>query len=282
MQSIILKNLTQIVEDEKNRGRNNLYIRSALKEYLQVYMLNFIYTHQKYSKIFVFTGGTCLRHCFGLNRLSEDLDFDLTKNINSQKLAKELDYYWKNNLKEENVLVSVRQRGKQILQRFSVLNKLGLTNGQESPVLYVKTDLSPMITKSYEVKVTLNHMYGFSYLIRHYDLPSLMASKIHAVLFRQRLFGKKNLEVVKGRDFFDLLWFLQNKVDFNLPRLQVVMNQKINKREVWKMIDKRVGWAMKNKDSFARDLLPFIENQEIIKDFVDTYQKQYLDLRKTI
>ena len=268
MQSIITQNLADIVIREKNKGRNPLYIRSALKEYLQVYMLNFIYTHKEYSKIFLFTGGTCLRHCFGLNRLSEDIDFDLTYNVNPQEIARELITYWKNRFGEENVLISVRQRGKQILQRFSVLRELGLASGQESPVLYVKTDLSPIQTKIYDTQTTLKHLYGFSYLVNHYDLPSLMAGKIHAL--------------VKGRDFFDLLWFLQNKVKLNLPRLQALMKKKVNESEVWDMVDERVNWAMKQKDSFTRDLLPFIENQDIVVSFVETYQKQYVTARRSI
>lgn len=282
MQSIITQNLADIVENEKTKGRNPLYIRSALKEYLQVYMLNFIYTHKEYSKIFLFTGGTCLRHCFGLNRLSEDIDFDLTCDIDPDEIARELITYWKNRFGEENVLVSVRQRGKQILQKFSVLRELGLATTQESPVLYVKTDLSPIQTKIYDTQTTLKHLYGFSYLVNHYDLPSLMAGKIHAVIFRQRFAGREDREVVKGRDFFDLLWFLQNKVKLNLPRVQALMKRKVNELEVWEMVDERVKWAMKLKDSFARDLLPFIENQEIVVDFAETYQKQYTIARTGI
>lgn len=280
MQSIIAQNLADIVAKEKSKGRNPLYIRSALKEYLQVYMLNFIYTHKEYSKIFLFTGGTCLRHCFGLNRLSEDIDFDLTDDVDPQEMVRELIAYWKNRFGEENVLVSVRQKGKQILQKFPVLGELGLASDQESSMLYVKTDFSPIQTKIYNTQTTLKHLYGFSYLVNHYDLPSLMAGKVHAVIFRQRFAGREDREVVKGRDFFDLLWFMQNKVNLNLPRFQALMKKKVKEPEVWDMVDERVRWAMKQKDSFARDLLPFIENQEIVVGFVDSYQKQYVAARR--
>lgn len=279
MQSIIKKNLINIVSEEKEKGSNPMYIRSKLKEYLQVYMLNFIFTHPKYSKIFIFTGGTALRHCFGLNRLSEDVDFDLTENIDVEKVAEDLRKYWKNKFGEENVLITIKQGGRQILQRFSVLRDLGLANDQESPVLYVKTDISPLSSKFYKSETTLKHMYGFSYLVTHYDLESLMASKIHAVLFRERLEGRDNIEAVKGRDFFDLLWFLQNKVEFNLDRFTDLIGKKVTREEVWKMVDKRIDWVMGKKDQFSRDLLPFIDNQEIIKDYVQSYKNQYLSQR---
>lgn len=278
MQSIIIQSLAKIVEDEKENGQSTLFIRSRLKEYLQVYTLNYIYTHKRYSKIFIFTGGTCLRHCYGLNRLSEDVDFDLLENIDPEEFAKELTLYWKNKFGEE-VSVSVKQQGRQILQKFNVLYDLGLATGQESPILYVKTDISLIASKYYKLETTLKSLYGFSYLVTHYDLPTLMASKIHALLFRERLEGRENTEAVKGRDFFDLIWFLQNKVGFRLDRFGDFMGKKIEEQVVWKMVDKRVDWVMNKKDQFSRDLLPFIENQEIVNDYVETYKKQYLSLR---
>lgn len=279
MQSIIKKKLIKIVSEEKENGSNPMYIRSKLKEYLQVYMLNFIFTHPKYSKIFIFTGGTALRHCFGLNRLSEDVDFDLTENINIEKVADDLRSYWKSQFGEEDVLITIKQGGRQLLQRFSVLRDLGLADSQESPVLYVKTDISSLPSKYYKLDTTLKNLYGFSYLMTHYDLESLMASKIHAVLFRDRLEGIDNIEAVKGRDFFDLVWFLQNKVEFNLDRFADLIGKKISRQEVWEMVDKRVDWVMNRKDQFSRDLLPFIDNQEIIKDYVQNYKNQYLSKR---
>jgi len=65
----ILKDL--IAKSETN---NKLFKRNVLKGYLQVLVLDFIYSDPDYSQLF-FYGGSCLAHCFGLNRLSEDLDF---------------------------------------------------------------------------------------------------------------------------------------------------------------------------------------------------------------
>ena len=63
-------------------SRNNLYKRNLLKEYLQIVVLDFIYSHPVYSQL-LFYGGSALAHCFDLQRLSEDLDFiDETKKVN--------------------------------------------------------------------------------------------------------------------------------------------------------------------------------------------------------
>ena len=59
---------------EHSGAQNLLFRRNLLKEYLQVVVLDYLYSHPDYSEL-VFYGGSCLAHCFGLKRLSEDLDF---------------------------------------------------------------------------------------------------------------------------------------------------------------------------------------------------------------
>ncbi len=46
-----------------------------MKEVLQAYVLDYLYNHPSYRRL-NFYGGTCLHVVYGLNRLSEDLDFD--------------------------------------------------------------------------------------------------------------------------------------------------------------------------------------------------------------
>ena len=71
---MIIDNLKTVLD--QNQNKNSLYLRNLLKEQLQFYLLNYIYTSQ-YGDTFIFKGGTCLRVCFDLPRLSEDLDFDV-------------------------------------------------------------------------------------------------------------------------------------------------------------------------------------------------------------
>ena len=54
MQSVVIKDLMGIVADERRRERHPMYLRTVLKEYLQVFILNFIYTHPRYSKKIIF------------------------------------------------------------------------------------------------------------------------------------------------------------------------------------------------------------------------------------
>ena len=70
------KTLENIVQEKKRLGLPGFVIKNILKEYLQYPVLSFIYNDKKY-KSMIFIGGSCLRTCFDLPRLSEDLDFDL-------------------------------------------------------------------------------------------------------------------------------------------------------------------------------------------------------------
>jgi hypothetical protein len=55
--------------------------------------------------------------------------------------------------------------------------------------------------------------------VRVYDLPSLFAGKLHAVLCRN---WKSR---VKGRDFYDLIWYVGRRVPLNLAHLEARMRQ---------------------------------------------------------
>ncbi len=85
----VLKNIIN-----ESSSMNNMFKRNLLKEYLQIVVLDFIYSHPTYSQL-LFYGGSALAHCFDLQRLSEDLDFiDEEKKINVGKLAKDLENYF--------------------------------------------------------------------------------------------------------------------------------------------------------------------------------------------
>ena len=57
----------------------------ALKEELQFYVLDFIYHHPEYSK-WIMYGGSALRICYDLDRMSVDLDFEVSHTIDNELL----------------------------------------------------------------------------------------------------------------------------------------------------------------------------------------------------
>ena len=86
---MIFDDLKKIVR--ANAGLSgNAYLLNLLKEKLQDYILYFIGAHKEFNGL-IFTGGTCLRKIYGLNRLSVDLDLDYAdENFSHDAFAEKL------------------------------------------------------------------------------------------------------------------------------------------------------------------------------------------------
>ena len=273
---MIIEELKSLINSSSIQNKSNLYIRSLLKEFLQVYVLNFIYLNPNYNKNFLFTGGTCLRHCFGLNRLSEDLDFDLKNEIDANNLKSSIEAYFKTEFMYDGLQVSILQKGRQLLLKFPVLKELKLATESESDLLYIKLDMSLMASKIYNQNSTLKSINNFNYLVTHYDLPTLFASKIVTILTRQRFLGKENINVIKGRDYFDLLWFLDKKVIPNLDRINDLLESSYTTTDIVGLVDEKVQIATTiSRQYFKQDLLPFIDNPLILDGYIENFAKNY-------
>src|SRR5690606_24030167 len=98
----------------------------------------------------------------------------------------------------------------------------------------------------------------FSY--RVLDLPSLFAGKLHAVLCREW-----KGERIKGRDFYDFLWYVKHKVSPNLPYLESKLRQSGNWDE-GELTKEKLQTLLKNKfevlnwENAKKDVLPFIKD----------------------
>jgi hypothetical protein len=94
-----------------------------------------------------------------------------------------------------------------------------------------------------------------TFLIQHYDLPSLLAGKLHAAIVRK---------YAKGRDWYDLLWYLSQRppVEPNLPLLQNALDQTqgVGRHEAgkWKALVRERIKALDMK-ALADDVSPFLE-----------------------
>ena len=279
MASMIINELKEIIREQTQKGFSDAYIRNALKEYLQVYVLNYLYTTDQYKQSLIFTGGTCLRHCFNLNRLSEDIDFDQLSTVDIKQLANDLLGYFSKKYLYSDLKVSIKQRGRQLLLKFPVLRALKLVTQSESDLLYVKLDISLSESKNFQTKTTLKNIYGFNYVMRHYSLSDLMSGKIAAVLTRQRFWGESNQATIKGRDYFDLLWFLDKQIIPNPQRINDLIKENLSSKELVDRLNEKVDLATgKFKLDFKRDLLPFVALSETsISDYLESYQSNYLD-----
>ena len=122
-------------------------------------------------------------------------------------------------------------------------------------------DTNPPKHAMYETKYRL---LPIPYEITMYDMPSLFAGKIHAVLCR----AWKNR--IKGRDLYDYVFYISRKTKLNLDHLSArlaqsgfdLKNEQLTIQDVKEMLIKR----FKSID-FAQarqDVIPFIQNPSVL------------------
>lgn len=195
--------------------------RSALREIMQEVALTGLYRSGFFEKA-AFYGGTALRIFHGLPRFSEDLDFSLLE----KNAEFSLDPFMKAILLEFESLgmkVSVRSKEKAkvsaiesaflksetLWNEFS-LDEILLFNRSEEPInlkIKLEVDTQPPLGFYTEEKLLLKPI---SCYIKCFSLADLFAGKMHALLFRKW----KNR--VKGRDWFDLEWYIKQGIPVHL------------------------------------------------------------------
>jgi len=243
-------------------SRNNLFKRNLLKEYLQIVVLDFIYSHKDYSQL-LFYGGSALAHCFDLQRLSEDLDFiDETKKINVTKLAKDLEDYFR---KRTDLEVKTTVQKFRIYLKFPILRDLGLSTKEETDMLFLKVEVYSKFDfcTKYSTDIRPVFKYNRSVLIKTLDISTLMATKVRAILFRKwektDKQGKTTVKV-KGRDYFDLLWYLQKGIQPNLSCIEDFENMKDLKERLLVIV------ANIDSKSIQLDLEALISNPSFVNN----------------
>ena len=239
-----------------------LFKRNLVKEYLQVLILSFLYSKKEYRNL-VFYGGSCLRHCFNLPRLSEDLDFvDIKNETNLKNLAEDMENFFK---KKAGIKITYKIQKFRILLKFPILYNLGLAKHPESNLLFLKVEIFKEFgfCKKYKIEILPLFKFGEATLIRTFDLPTLMATKIRAIFYRKWERTNKRGEIlakVKGRDYYDLMWYLERKVEPNLECIENIKTKEELKEKLLDLIE-RV-----DSKSIKFDLEGLIENRDFIID----------------
>ena len=215
MQTIISQMLEQYRADSLGEERN------ALKEVVQEVALCGL-SRAGFFKSAAFYGGTALRIFYGLDRFSEDLDFSLTAPnpsfdlkayfpiLESEVRATGLNFTVEEKVKSaESNIRSAFLKGntkEHILNFFQGQDSSALHPGEITRIKF-EVDIAPPAFAAFETKYRL---LPSPYEVRLYDLPSLFAGKIHAVLCR----AWKNR--VKGRDLYDYVFYLAKGAAVNL------------------------------------------------------------------
>lgn len=265
---MLINDLKIVVDEAKRKNQSIGTIRNLLKEVLQYYVLTYIYS-SSFGKKLIFTGGSCLRICHGLNRLSEDLNFDTNDIIDKKDLVKNIIKYFKSNLQYKDIEVNISGQGKKIYLKFPVLNQLGLAEKpNQMKKLFVKVEIDKNPSKNYQIDLTPVAKYSLNFLARSYDLPTLMTNKITAILKRSWQLGKTKISF-KGRDYYDLLWFLQKSIKPNMARLKDLTRIKTKKELIAKLKDKTDSI---NTKYLREDLINLFKDTKFAEEISENYK----------
>ncbi|NMC45789.1 MAG: nucleotidyl transferase AbiEii/AbiGii toxin family protein [Chloroflexi bacterium] len=267
----------QNVLSQKDPLMANESKRIVLKEFLQAYTLDFLYNHPLYRKL-NFYGGTCLHVNYGLNRLSEDLDLDNSNEIDIHSLKEDLLSFFRVNIGYDEVNARSQQGERGIYRitlKFPILYTLGLaTHKNESLNLKVEISQHKQIAI---IQKTPTLVYGRSFVTAHFSLETMMAGKMLACLERNFQVGNSAI-TIKGRDFYDLLWFMQKKVQPLEEKLAKDGNRSYSVHSAMQMLNEKI--ARLKKADLAADLLPLFEERAFIEAWLDSFEENFKEYVK--
>lgn len=247
--------------------------KNAIKEALQEVVLAGLsktdfFTHA------AFYGGSALRIFYGIDRFSEDLDFSLLisdESFNLDKYLKEISEIVKSLgldfevSKKEKTSKSnidsafIKGNTKEILLYiYPNSDDFKNINHNEKITIKFEVDVNPPLYANTEIKYRL---LPFPYQVRVYDLSSLFAGKIHAILARSWK------ERIKGRDLYDYIYYLSLQTKVNLRHLEARLKQTntiardvmLTRDLLLEILEER--FSSIDYENAKRDVAPFIKDK---------------------
>lgn len=209
-----------------------------------------------------FYGGTCLRIFHDLPRFSEDMDFSLLEKEEDFTLEDYFDAIYsefKALGREVKIVRKNKKHDSQVESAFLKDNtEISHVEFQTERTVKIKieVDKNPPLKFNTEYKLLL---LPYSFMTRCFTLSGLYAGKMHALLFR----NWRNR--VKGRDWYDLEWYIRNgcSVDFVHLKERSVQSGYTGTEEFTEtvcidLLKKRIERT--NIEMVKADVRPFIKN----------------------
>lgn len=249
---------------------------NAIKEIFQEISLLGLWRAKFYEKA-AFYGGSALRILYGLDRFSEDLDFTLlqkNKKFNlepyNRAIANEINAFGfevkvvtKSKILDSNIESAfIKADTKKQLMLIDVPLKISTKIHRMNTIkIKMEVDINPPEKFTTEAK-TLLQPIPFS--VKTLVLPDLFAGKVHALLCRP--WQKR----VKGRDWYDFVWYIARNVPVNLSHLseRLIESGAWNAKEEFSQNDLTLLLQDKiNNTDFMnakKDILPFLKDPKSI------------------
>jgi len=276
IEQMLKKHESETIFDKKN----------SIKEIMQEIVLCGL-SRAGFFKCAAFYGGTALRIFYGLDRFSEDLDFSLiTPDSNFDFndfipiLEKEIASYGLNFKIEAKIkskdsdIKSAFLKGntrEHILLFFSDEQTARSVSNNDVIKIKFEVDINPPDFASFEKKYQL---IPIPYEITLYDMPSLFAGKIHAVICRS--WNNR----IKGRDLYDYIFYIANNTTVNLKHLSARLAQTgvilDTDNFTIEMLRNMLCERFDNIDfeGAKQDVLPFIKNPSVMDVWSSDFFKE--------
>jgi|BioPla2DNA2_1021312.scaffolds.fasta_scaffold04026_6 predicted nucleotidyltransferase component of viral defense system len=263
--------LDQMLEKYSVKTENDA--KNAIKEVVQEIAL-YSLSKSSFFKNVAFYGGTALRIFHGLDRFSEDLAFSLLapnsnfelqeflpalkSQVNSFGLNFEVEQKDKKNKGNIQTAFLKGNTKEHIIIFYGEQNVFPNISKSELIKIKIEIDINPPDFASFEIK---NRLLPALHQVKLYDMPSLFASKIHAILCR----GWQNR--VKGRDLYDYIFYLSKNTNINMPHLKArLVASNFIKEDFDLSYDALLQilnehFASIDYEQAKKDVLPFLANQ---------------------
>jgi hypothetical protein len=253
----------------------------ALREIMQEIALAGLYRAGFFEKA-AFYGGTALRIFYDLDRFSEDLDFSLLAVEPGFSLDKYLDAII-HEFEALGMQVSITEKQKGIPNNINsaflksetiwkelILENIIPQNGLDQ-IAHIKikleVDTEPPLGFETEEKLLLQ---PFSFYVKCLVLSDLFAGKMHALLFRK--WGKN----VKGRDWYDMEWYIKKGIGLNLNHFLLRAKdsgnwdkESITEAELSALLAEKIDSV--NMDYVKADIRRFIRNPQVLEIWTPKY-----------
>jgi predicted nucleotidyltransferase component of viral defense system len=210
---------------------------------------------------------------YSLNRLSEDIDLDNSQDVYLGDLADDLLDYVQKYLGYQNITIKLQESQEGIMRltlRFSVVHELGLSPNIDER-LHLKVEIShhrqtAIIEKSPVI------FYGRSFVPAHFSLETMMAGKMLACLERSFQVGD-SATLIKGRDYYDLLWFMQQHIEPLEEKLENDGAQSYDVTSAMLALQDKIGQI--RAQDLSLDLLPLFEQRSFIEAWIDSFHENF-------
>ena len=244
---------------------------NALKEIIQFICLLGLHRGGFFDKA-CFYGGTALRILYGLDRFSEDLDFCLAKKDQNFKLNKYFDciqselerFGFNASIQEKRTGAGVEVESAFVKQdTYTGLIEIGFDNEkiQKGQLVKVKLEVDKTNPTGFHKTKKLIKL-PVPFLVSTLSEESLFSGKIHALL--ARAYSNR----VKGRDYYDFLFYLSRSTKVNILYLENKLRDSGHYKSELPLDQKGLVEMLKAKfesvnfDQAADDVRPFISSQK--------------------